>query len=55
MLEFLLLFTLAQYCFLVGFAADYGDYGDSCSLRSRVGSFHNEKHKRHETYRAGLS
>ncbi len=34
-LEFLLLITLAQYCFLVGFAADYGDYGDSCSLRSR--------------------
>jgi hypothetical protein len=24
----LLLNTLAQYCFWVGFAADYGDYGD---------------------------
>ena len=33
-LEFLLN-TLAQYCFWVGFADDYGDYGDSCSLRSR--------------------
>jgi hypothetical protein len=28
MLEFLLLNTLARYCFWVGFADDYGDYGD---------------------------
>jgi hypothetical protein len=35
-LEFLLLNTLAQYCFWVGFAADYGDYGDFWDFSSRA-------------------